>query len=101
MLTGEQKDCAVLVSVAADAPLFQQPPGTPLEQAHMAFVVSVAHQASYTMSTRSMSTGVAKDVSGVLRITRGREAVEEKEVLYFVGGDGVVSLFERGSIHDG
>lgn len=50
-----------------------------------------------------LDTGTAKDVSGVLRITSGgqhddelEEAVEEQELLYFVGGDGGVRVFERG-----
>ena len=53
------------------------------------------------ISLRLLDTGTAKDVSGVLRITRGgaREAqrsLEEKEYLYYVGGDGGVRVFERG-----
>lgn len=43
---------------------------------------------------------MARDVSGVLRIGRGAGdegvEVEEKEVLYFVGGDGGVRVFEKG-----
>lgn len=59
------------------------------------------------MSLRLLSTGIAKDVSGVLRITRGAEAgeleaeesrLEEKELLYLVGGDGSVKIFERGAV---
>ena len=58
------------------------------------------------MSLRLLDTGTARDISGVLRITVGaniertfqdiRKRVEEKEVLYFVGGDGGVKVFERG-----
>ena len=56
------------------------------------------------MSLRLLDTGPARDVSGVIRITAwegimeqdaGRE-IEEKELLYFVGGDGGVKVFERG-----
>ena len=56
------------------------------------------------LGVRPLSTGVAKDVSGVLRITRGTEAsddenrdLEEREVLYYAGIDGGVKVFERGS----
>jgi elongator complex protein 6 len=58
------------------------------------------------MSLRLLDTGTARDVSGVVRITAGDEAevddrhiqrrIEEKELLYFVGGDGGVKVFERG-----
>lgn len=58
------------------------------------------------MSLRLLDTGTARDVSGVVRITVGDQAtyknhepsrtVEEKELLYFVGGDGGVRVFERG-----
>lgn len=69
---------------------------------------------------RLLDTGTARDVSGVLRITRGgaccedaepddttdedsdgdwqkRERVEEGEFLYYVAGDGSVKVFERGT----
>lgn len=63
--------------------------------------MSLAHQARLLMGVRELDTGVARDVSGVLRIGRGggegAEDVEEKEVLYFVGGDGGVRVFERGA----
>jgi elongator complex protein 6 len=58
------------------------------------------------MSLRLLDTGTARDVSGVVRITAGDEVevddrdiqrrIEEKELLYFVGGDGGVKVFERG-----
>ena len=67
--------------------------------------MGMAHQARFVTSMRELDTGVAKDVSGVLRITRGPgewgnnhgEEVEEREFLYFVGGDGGVRVFERGA----
>ena len=58
------------------------------------------------MSLRSLDSGTARDISGVIRITAGIQAsrtgqesrggVEEKELLYFVGGDCGVKVFERG-----
>lgn len=70
-------------------------------------MMSVAHQARTIWGVRELDTGSARDVSGVLRITRGptiEEAtapggqdVEEKELLFFLPGDGGVRVFERGS----
>ena len=58
------------------------------------------------MSVRELDTGSARDVSGVLRVTKGGgweeggkgevETVEERDVLYFVANDGGVKVFERG-----
>lgn len=58
------------------------------------------------MSLRLLDSGTARDVSGVIRITVGDQAadgerdvqkrIEERELLYFVGGDGGVRVFERG-----
>jgi elongator complex protein 6 len=76
---------------------------TPLEINHAAFLLSFAYQANLIMSLRSLDTGMARDVSGVIRIGLGAaEAakwgtqMEAKELLYFVGGDGNVRVFERG-----
>ena len=56
------------------------------------------------MSLRLLDTGTARDVSGVIRIAAGRQSEkteggsysEGNELLYFVGGDGSVKVFERG-----
>jgi elongator complex protein 6 len=57
------------------------------------------------MQLRNLETGAARDVSGVLRVSKGgawgqREGAaenwEEKEVLYFVQRDGSVNVFGRG-----
>ncbi|KAI4264381.1 MAG: hypothetical protein L6R42_000508 [Xanthoria sp. 1 TBL-2021] len=95
-----------IVSASADYPLIQAQ-RSPLELDHAAFVMSLAHEANVVWGVRELDTGSARDVSGVLRITRGPaiekiedpsgEDVEEKELLYFVAGDGGVSVFERGS----
>ncbi|KAL3420057.1 hypothetical protein PVAG01_08556 [Phlyctema vagabunda] len=96
---------ATVITAAADFPLIlsQQ---TLLERNHAAFVIGLAHRAEYIMSLRLLDTGTARDVSGVLRITKGnhttfedpelQKEMEEKELLYFVGGDGGVKAFERG-----
>ncbi|EEH07539.1 conserved hypothetical protein [Histoplasma capsulatum G186AR] len=115
-----QRVHSAVVTLAADSPLIhagsvksthQQP--TPLEREHASLVVGMAHQARMVMQLRGLDTGVAGDVSGVLRISRGggwvpevgiankgqshdHSGLEEKEVLYFVQGDGAVRVFERG-----
>jgi elongator complex protein 6 len=54
------------------------------------------------MQLRTLDTGAAKDVSGVLRISRGgglnasEESLEEREALYFIQRDGGVKVFGRG-----
>lgn len=91
---------ALLLTLSADAPLLHAR-HTPLEINHASLVMSLVHQARLLMGVRELDTGVARDVSGVLRVGRGggegAEDVEEKEVLYFVGGDGGVRVFERGA----
>lgn len=82
---------------------------TPLEVNHSALVMSLVHQATVVCAVRALETGVARDISGILRIGRGpggagaggdgdgsEEVVEEMEVLYFVEPDGGVRVFERG-----
>ncbi len=86
--------------MAADEPLILAQT-TMLEKQHAALALSLAHEANMVISLRMLDTGVANDVSGVMRITRGGAAseaeVEEHEYLYFVGGDGGAKVFERGS----
>lgn len=74
-------------------------------------MVQQAHNARVVMSCRELSTGAARDVSGVLRVTRGGDAYSaddqgetttgemprECELLYLVNRDGTVKVFERGS----
>lgn len=93
---------ATIMALSADAPLIDSQQ-TPLETNHAALVLGTAHQAELIMSLRLLDTGTARDVSGVIRITLGEGAetgdgqqLEEKELLYFVGGDGAVKVFERG-----
>jgi elongator complex protein 6 len=78
-----------------------------LETEHTAFVVGLAHQAQMVMQLRGLDTGEAKDVSGVMRISRGGAwgrtrpdggeiGWEEREVLYFIQRDAGIRVFERG-----
>jgi len=105
MLTLRERVHATVLTLSADEPLVSARQ-TPLETDHAAFLLSTAHQADYMMGVRLLDTGAARDVSGVVRITVGNHAVndekdierriEERELLYFVGGDGGVKVFERG-----
>ena len=77
-----------------------------MEINHAALVVGLAHQARLVISLSGLETGAAKDVSGVLRVGRGGAEeqkedgdglIEEREVLYFVSGDGGVRVFVKGA----
>lgn len=105
---GEILDCigelrehaSIVVTLSADAPLLHSRQ-TPLEINHASVVMSLAHQARQVLGLRELDTGVARDVSGVLRIGKGgdegAEGVETRELLYFIAGDGGVRVFERGA----
>jgi elongator complex protein 6 len=103
----------------ADNPLLSlSTPPQPLEIAHHNLLVKLAHMSRRTMGVRVLDTGVARDVSGVVRVTEqktdwlglGLEDGEEKdqdeggrgrEFLYQVKGDGSVRVFERGAGGEG
>ncbi|TGO32203.1 hypothetical protein BHYA_0340g00010 [Botrytis hyacinthi] len=93
---------STILTLSIDTPLLTPHPQSPLATNTSAFTTTLAHEADLILSTRLLDTGAARDVSGVLRITaggnpsEGNEGVEEKELLYFVGGDGSVRVFERG-----
>ncbi len=93
---------STFITACADFALTQGP-NTPLETSHSAFLMNMAHQAKTIMSVKGLDTGVAKDISGVIRISRGggtdfeEDDVEEKECLYFMEADGAVRVFERGA----
>jgi elongator complex protein 6 len=69
-------------------------------------VVKTAFMSERVISCRGLDTGVARDVSGVIRVSggggqygrKGTEGVEKGgEFLYKVNGDGSVKVFERGA----
>jgi elongator complex protein 6 len=76
---------------------------TPLDIEQQQLLLSLAHQASYVLATRNLDTGVAKDVSGVIRITRGGRGngadntTKDKEYLYLVDANRSVKVWERGA----
>ncbi|KAL1583319.1 hypothetical protein WHR41_08066 [Cladosporium halotolerans] len=70
---------------------------TPVESESAAFTVQQAHAACTVLSVRELDTGAARDVSGVLRVTKGGDGdaeVKEWEGLYLVGRDGGVKIVE-------
>lgn len=90
-----------VLTLSADQPLIDEQTTT-LEKQHAHFVLSLVHEAAMILSLRLLDTGVAKDVSGVIRITAGGggdihgRALEVNEYLYHVRGDCSVNVFERG-----
>jgi len=99
-----------VVSLSADinGPPSDLPPGhipSPLDINTQAFLVGIAHEADLVVGCRGLDTGGAGDVSGVIRITKGasnygedvNKEWREQELLYLVGGDGNVKVWERGA----
>ncbi|CAI7574493.1 unnamed protein product [Penicillium pancosmium] len=100
---------ATVLTLAADSPLLHNAPAasnqmaTPVESEHAAFAIGLAHRAQSVMQLRTLETGAARDVSGVLRISRGggwstgaEENLDEKELLFYIQRDGGVRVFGRG-----
>jgi elongator complex protein 6 len=98
----------IIVTSSADYPLLHNSSSSaaPLEGEHRAFVTTMAHQSRIVVQLRSLGTGAAKDITGVLRISAGGAyddeskeddaAFEEAEWLYQVRGDGSVRIWGRG-----
>ncbi|KAJ5692371.1 hypothetical protein N7462_001794 [Penicillium macrosclerotiorum] len=104
----QQQVHATVLTLAADSPLIHMSTSgnqlsTPTETEHAGFAIGMAHRAQSVMQLRTLETGAARDVSGVLRISRGggwtaepKEALDEKELLYYIQRDGGVRVFGRG-----
>ncbi|KAF2823300.1 hypothetical protein CC86DRAFT_447718 [Ophiobolus disseminans] len=110
----------ILTHMQSDNPFLS--PSTrpqPLETSHHNLLVKLAHMSSRVLGVRVLDTGVARDVSGVVRVTEQRvgwmdlglheegkngDRAEEgkgREFLYQVKGDGSVRVFERGAGGEG
>ncbi|KAJ5711039.1 hypothetical protein N7488_005195 [Penicillium malachiteum] len=99
---------ATVLTLAADSPLVHNASvsgnqgATPVEGEHASFAIGLAHRARSVMQLRTLETGAARDVSGVLRISRGggissgADTLDEKELLYYIQRDGGVKVFGRG-----
>ncbi|KAF2241865.1 hypothetical protein BU26DRAFT_544351 [Trematosphaeria pertusa] len=118
LLTLHTQASHILVHMQADTPLLSlSTPPQPLEVAQHNFLVKMAHMSRRILSVRVLDTGVARDVSGVLRVTENRESwvdlgfgggkdegkgeEQNRELLYLVKGDGSVRVFERGAGGEG
>ncbi|RMZ72299.1 elongator complex 6 [Pyrenophora seminiperda CCB06] len=106
----------ILTHMQADNPLLSlSTPPQPLEVTHHNLLVKCAHMSRRILGVRVLDTGVARDVSGVVRITEQRrhflraaqrkesddDGGRGKEFLYQVKGDGSVRVFERGAGGEG
>ncbi|EOA81345.1 uncharacterized protein SETTUDRAFT_122991 [Exserohilum turcica Et28A] len=109
----------ILTHIQSDNPLLSlSAPPQPLELAHHNLLVKCAHMSRRILGVRILDTGVARDVSGVIRITEqkhewldlgfgdnepkeGGDSGRGKEFLYQVKGDGSVRVFERGAGGEG
>ncbi|KAF7196790.1 hypothetical protein HII31_01708 [Pseudocercospora fuligena] len=103
---------STILTCSADQPLVSSAAGesrpTPIEAETAAFITTQAHAARLVLSVRELDTGAAKDISGVLRVTKGGESYDldederdtkEAELLYLVQRDGNAKVFSRGSDH--
>jgi len=96
LLSLRERVHATVLAFSADDPLLRTQT-TSLERSHAALVLAQAHIADVILSLRMLDTGVAKDVSGVVRATARKGEEEGAEYLYHVGADGNVKVFERGT----
>ena len=119
-LHSHQSVSHLLVHLQADQALLTPSlPPQPLQIAHQNLLVKTAHMSAKVLGVRVLDTGVARDVSGVLRATVNKgswatvgalhsadpggrheaDAPEEmgSEVLYKIHADGSVKVFERGT----
>lgn len=98
---------SLVISCHADGPLLhnQDASASPLEKQHGAMLTALAHQAKVVLQLRGLSTGAAKDITGILRVSRGGgyedarteiTPTEDAEWLYQSKGDGSVRLWVRG-----
>ncbi|KAJ5475447.1 hypothetical protein N7539_007734 [Penicillium diatomitis] len=105
----QQHAHATVLTIAADSPLIHNAATnvhgdcTPIETEHAALALGLAHRARTVMQLRMLETGAARDVSGVLRISRGggwnaeaKHSLDEKELLYYIQRDGGLRVFGRG-----
>jgi elongator complex protein 6 len=78
---------------------------SPLQTQQQQFLLSLAHQADRVLATRGLDSGSARDVSGVVRVTRGGRAEDDEtaecpadvEWLYQVDMNRAARVWERGT----
>jgi elongator complex protein 6 len=97
----------LVISASGDTMLIhnRHESATPLEREHAKFVMSTAYQSLWVYQLRALNTGSARDVTGVLRVSRGgadqevagpQSRLEDAEWLYQVKGDGSIRMWSRG-----
>ncbi|KIX07526.1 uncharacterized protein Z518_02179 [Rhinocladiella mackenziei CBS 650.93] len=114
----------LVVTCHADSPLLHASSATPtgadvgsqLERNHAHFLTNLAHQSRWVFQLRGLDTGSAKDVTGVVRVSRGgdigvddenegkpnihalrgSDVLADAEWLYQVKCDGSASVWGRG-----
>lgn len=110
----------ILTHIQSDNPLLSlSTPPQPLELEHHNLLVKYAHMSRRILGVRVLDTGVARDVSGVIRVTEqkeswldlglgdddGKDQAEQSETgnefLYQIKGDGSAKVFERGAGGEG
>ena len=108
----------ILTHLQSDTPLLSlSTPPQPLELTHHNLLVRCAHMSRRILGLRVLDTGVARDVSGVVRVTEqkadwlglgfedeGKKSEESgagREFLYQIKGDGSVRVFDRGAGGEG
>lgn len=72
---------------------------TALQVQQQQFLLSIVHQANIVMSTRILDTGHAKDVGGVLMVTRGGRATNgiDAEYLFHIENNRAARVWKRGA----
>ncbi|KAJ2895414.1 uncharacterized protein MKZ38_006600 [Zalerion maritima] len=106
VMSWRESTSSLLLTLHADDPLVHTQ-STSLEKLHASLALSLAHSADLVLGCRTLDTGGASDVSGVIRITPGGgrgwdsggrgKGEGEKELLYLVNSDGSAKVFERGA----
>jgi elongator complex protein 6 len=97
----------LVISASGDSMLIhnRHDSATPLEREHATFIASTAYQSLWVFQLRALDTGSARDVTGVLRVSRGgagqevagpQSGLEDAEWLYQLKGDGSIRIWSRG-----
>ncbi len=110
MFSLQKVSSSLYVSLNIDEELIdidKHPEQTSIEFQQYDFLVHMIHRASLIIGLKPLETGRAKDVTGILRISRGTvplsidendekiNEIQEREYFYLVNGDAQVQLFFR------
>jgi elongator complex protein 6 len=92
----------MILSLYSDRSLMDASQDTPLTKNQAILLTSLIHRSLVVVSLRPLQTGMAKDVNGIIRLTRGgasydfgeRSIQEDWEMLYRID-DGKAKLFKH------